>query len=147
MGLGWLSRGRGRQYIHHNVRAVTVIGGGSPPEARAWKPLARDVADTILRKGWTMVYCGMGGGVSGLIARRVLKGGGKVKAVTVKGKAPPDIPPGATRVQVPDFHERRRKLFDLGDGALVVPGGLGTLAELTTLVAWRAAGLYRHQVV
>lgn len=146
MGFGWRRRA-GRSYVSHTVKAVTVIGGGEPSTARAWKAVAADVAATIVRKKWTMVYCGMGSGVSGLIAHQVLAAGGRVEAIVVKGSLPPDMPPGVSEVRVKDFHERRRQLFDRGDGAIVVPGGAGTIAELTDLVAWRAAGLYPHRVV
>ena len=153
MGLGWLMRGEHRQgggipqYKHHEIETVTLIAGGEPASGRKWKKIADEVAATFLRKNWNLVYCGMGTGLAGNIATKVLKGGGKVTAVVVTNSLPPDLPDGAKTHKVSDFHNRRRKLFDLGDGALVLPGGSGTLSELTDLVAWKNAGLYKKPLV
>jgi uncharacterized protein (TIGR00730 family) len=130
------------------VSAVALVGG-SLDASRALLSEAdvAAVADLFVRRRWKLVWCGMGSGLAGLVAQAVLARGGAAEAIVVRGQEPADVPMGALRYEVTDFHERGKALFDRGDGALVLPGGVGTLAELSELLAWRVAGLYNHPVV
>jgi predicted Rossmann-fold nucleotide-binding protein len=58
-----------------------------------------------------------------------------------------DLPEGAERSVVKNFHSRRTRLFRSPVAFLVLPGGPGTLAEFTELAAWHAAGILDKPVV
>lgn len=153
MGMGWLLNRRGTRhrspptYRQVQVKRVLLVGGSEPASAKLWKGMIQPLRLVFRGRGWGLVYCGMGQGLAGALARAILEDGGRVEAVVVRGAEPPDVPEEAQRIVVADFHERQRVLFDRGDAALVLPGGLGTLAELTQLMAWRAAGLYPKPLV
>lgn len=46
-----------------------------------------------------------------------------------------------------DMHSRKQLLAQLGNGAIALPGGLGTLDELMDLLTHCQLGLYHHPVV
>jgi len=45
------------------------------------------------------------------------------------------------------MHERKRLMYDLADGFVAMPGGLGTLEELAEVTTWSQLGLHAKPVV
>lgn len=95
-------------------------------------PLFADV-EALSRKLAESGWDGMTGGHQGMMAafsQGITQGGGHVRGVTLE-RFP--TPPGNTlseEVRARDFFDRMRVLIEDGDAYLVLPGGLGTLAEL-----------------
>ncbi|MCC7017319.1 MAG: TIGR00730 family Rossman fold protein [Rhodospirillales bacterium] len=109
--------------------------GNDPNWARAADRLGRLLAEAGIR----LVYGGGRIGLMGVVAQAVMRSGGKVSGV---------IPDFLTKLEVADtgvtdliivdsMHERKRRMFDLADGFVVLPGGLGTLDETFEIVTWK----------
>jgi uncharacterized protein (TIGR00730 family) len=45
------------------------------------------------------------------------------------------------------MHTRQQKMAELSDAAIILPGGCGTMAELTELITWKQLGLYLKPIV
>ena len=45
------------------------------------------------------------------------------------------------------MHDRKRQMFEMADAFVVLPGGLGTLAETFEIVTWKQIRLHEAQVV
>src|SRR5215469_5004145 len=45
------------------------------------------------------------------------------------------------------MHERKQLMYDLADGFIALPGGLGTLEELAEVATWTQLGLHAKPVV
>ncbi len=45
------------------------------------------------------------------------------------------------------MHERKRRMSELSDGFVILPGGLGTLDELFETVTWKQLGLHDKPIV
>jgi uncharacterized protein (TIGR00730 family) len=150
MGMGWMYRGRisgAALYQSMDLDRICLIAGGEPASEKKWKTIVTELSSFFVKKKWTLVYCGMGSGLSGSIAKNIIEQGGAVESVVVNGKEPPDMPSGSKVIAVSDFHERTRQLFDSTDAFLILPGGVGTLAELTQIAAWNGVGLMNKHVV
>lgn len=50
-------------------------------------------------------------------------------------------------IETPDMHSRQQKMSEMGDAAIVLPGGCGTLAELFELITWKQLGIYLKPIV
>jgi predicted Rossmann-fold nucleotide-binding protein len=50
-------------------------------------------------------------------------------------------------IVVEDMHERKRRMFELADGFVALPGGLGTLEETIEVVTWKKLKLHSKPVV
>jgi uncharacterized protein (TIGR00730 family) len=49
---------------------------------------------------------------------------------------------GLTRLEVVgSMHERKARMFDIGDAFVALPGGFGTLDEMFEMLTWRQLGL------
>jgi predicted Rossmann-fold nucleotide-binding protein len=149
MGMGWRSSPstRVRKKKPKKLAMVALVGGSLPFTGVVWADLVTAVASEFVDRDIGVLWCGMGTGLAGAIATEVLARGGKATAVVVKGDKPPAMPKGAEVVKVADLYARTGKLLELSTGCLVVPGGAGTLMELTTFAAFRNVGLYAHPVV
>jgi len=91
------------------------------------------------------VFGGGHEGIMGAVARGALEGGGRVVGIIPrflihKENALFDL---HEMVVVEDMHERKRIMYERADGFVALPGGVGTLEELTEQMTW--AQLQRHK--
>ena len=49
-------------------------------------------------------------------------------------------------IEVKSMHERKMTMFDQSDGAIILPGGFGTLDEMFELLTWGQLGLHAKPV-
>lgn len=45
------------------------------------------------------------------------------------------------------MHERKQMMAELGNGAIALPGGCGTLEELLEIITWKQLGLYVYPII
>lgn len=106
--------------------------GADPAFAEA----ARALGAAIATRGHELVYGGSQGGLMGCVADACLAAGGKVTGVTV------NVPrivarrhPGLTCVELtPDLITRKARMIELADAFVALPGGPGTLDEITDVM-------------
>jgi hypothetical protein len=80
----------------------------------------------------------------GLLADAVLDGGGEVIGVIPQALLDREIGHrGLTELHVvASMHERKAKMAELADAFVALPGGMGTLEELTEVLTWAQLGLH-----
>lgn len=95
-----------------------------------------------------LVYGGASVGLMGALADAVLEKGGNVYGVMPKSLIDLEVAhKGLTNFfQVSNMHERKQKMYDLSDGFMAIPGGLGTLDELFEITTW-AQLQYHHKPI
>jgi uncharacterized protein (TIGR00730 family) len=120
-----------------------VYCGAASGDSPKFEQAAISVADWIVDNDATLVYGGGSVGLMGIVARRVLQGGGKVHGVIPqmlrdRGTAME----GLTELSVvPDMTARKHMMLELGDVCLALPGGPGTLEEISEAFSWARLGL------
>ena len=103
----------------------------------------------IAERGIRLVYGGGRIGLMGVVARAAWDAGGEVVGV---------IPHFLDRLEVANtdltelirtgsMHERKQTMFDLADGFVVLPGGLGTVDEVIEIVTWKQLRQHSKPVV
>ena len=80
----------------------------------------------------------------GDLADATLEAGGRVIGVIPVGVFTREVGhPSLTELhQVGSMHERKQLMYDLADGFIALPGGLGTLEELAEVATWSQLGLH-----
>lgn len=132
-----------------NKRNVTVFCASSSDAPKPFIDLAYRVGLLCARAGLSTVTGAGATGLMGEVVRGTIDGGGRAIGVIPqfmvdRGWANPLM----TELHVTDtMHSRKQLLFDLGSGAIALPGGIGTLDELMDLLTCCQLGLYRHPVV
>lgn len=119
--------------------------GDDPAYAAQAEELGRELA----QRGIQLVYGGGGIGLMGIVASTVLANGGQVIGVIPEFLMQYEVgDPGVTELIVVDsMHERKRRMFELSDGIVVLPGGLGTLDETFEIITWKQLQQHAKPVV
>lgn len=92
----------------------------------------------------TCVYGGSSTGLMKQLADSALKAGGKVIGVTVQAlKDKENFHSGLTELYVlPTMHERKKRMVELSDGFIALPGGIGTLEEFFEVYTLQQMGFH-----
>ncbi len=126
------------------LRSVGVFCGSSTPIDDRYVDAARDLGLLLASRDLTVVYGGGSVGLMGVLADSVLAAAGRIVGVIPVGLFRREIAhPGLTALQqVGSMHERKQRMYDLSDGFIALPGGLGTLEELAEVATWSQLGLH-----
>lgn len=124
--------------MHH----VTLYCASSTRLQDAWYEGAATIGKSLAQKGLELVYGGGSIGLMGAAAKAAKAAGGRVHGViTSKLVAMEQAWDGCDELEVVEtMQQRRRKLLDLADGLLVLPGGLGTMEEFFEALVARQLG-------
>jgi uncharacterized protein (TIGR00730 family) len=131
------------------IRAACVFCGSSTPPDRRFRDAATALGALLARRGIDLVYGGGQVGLMGAVADGALAEGGRVVGVIPVGLFSREVPhPGLTELhEVTSMHDRKRLMYDLADGFIALPGGLGTLEELAEVATWSQLGIHSKPAV
>jgi len=105
--------------------------------------MARRPGQTIVQHGLDLVYGGANVGLMGEVADTVLRGDRQVIGIIPRSFAHKVSHPGLTELHiVGSMHERKAMMFDLSDAFIALPGGFGTLEEISELMTWAQLGFH-----
>ena len=125
------------------VKRICVNCGSSPGFDPCYMGMARMLGQAIVDNGFDLVYGGADIGLMGEIADTVLGGGRAVIGIIPESLANKVSHQGLTELHVVDsMHERKAMMFDLSDAFIALPGGFGTLEEITELMTWAQLGIH-----
>lgn len=96
-----------------------------------------------------VVFGGGGIGLMGKLADSVLENGGTITGVIPafmkeEGWDHSDV---NEMIITPDMGERKKKMFEMADAVVALPGGVGTLEELTEAITLKQLGLFTGPVI
>jgi conserved hypothetical protein, DprA/Smf-related, family 2 len=128
-----------------NALNITVFCGSSLGNRELYGEAAKAVGRWIADHGYTLVYGGRKSGLMGVLADEVLLHRGKVIGVIPSFLMEGDWGhPKLTRLEVVStMSERKNRMFELGNCYIALPGGPGTLEEISDVISWARIG--RHQ--
>ena len=116
---------------------ITVYMGSNPGKNPAYREAAKELGRFIGENGHTLVYGGSDAGLMGVVADNVLETGGMVIGVfprTLKGIE--SLHPRLDKLlETADLRERRAKMIALGDVFVALPGGPGTIEEISEIMS------------
>lgn len=121
---------------------ITVFCGANNGKNEEYKENAIELGEWIAKNNHTLVYGGGKVGLMGVIADTVLGNGGEVIGIMPQFLVDREIShTGITEfIIVDDMSIRKEKLVDLGDVFVALPGGPGTLEEISQVISWVRVG-------
>ena len=130
------------------IHRLAVYCGSATPADPRYIALAREVGETLARRGIGVVYGGGKVGLMGALADAALAAGGEVIGVIPEALEHRELSNRkCTELHVvPGMHERKRLFTDLADGFITLPGGVGTMDELWEAVSWSQLGYHAKPV-
>ena len=116
---------------------ITVYCGSGMGDNPAYEKAAWDLGAWIARAGHSLIYGGSAVGLMGVVAQAALEGGAHVTGVEPRFFLESDIPQHDLPELVPvdTMSERKAKMIELGDAFIALPGGIGTLEEITEIMS------------
>jgi hypothetical protein len=122
---------------------ICVFCGSSSGHDAVYADAAQELGQLIGRSKSTLIYGGGNVGLMGLLADSVMENGGKVIGVIPDFLLRREVAHhGITQLEVVDnMHERKKRMADLSDAFIAMPGGWGTLDELAEILTWKQLGL------
>lgn len=132
-----------------DINNICVYCASSNKVADIYGETAYELGALLAREGITVVT-----GAGGIGLMRKIEDG----ALDNSGKAIGVIPQfmvehgwhhtGLTELRITEsMHERKQTMASLSDAVIALPGGCGTIEELSEIITWKQLGLYFNPIV
>ena len=108
---------------------------------------AREFATMIGHRGHRLVWGGSNYGTMKVIADAAQAAGGSIVGISVEPIKAKVRPNADEMVIAKDWPERRAMLLSRGDAIVALPGGIGTLDEITEVLEYKKQELHNKPVV
>ena len=120
------------------MKAVCVYCGSSNGARPIYAAAAKAFGRALVEADLALIYGGGSVGLMGTIADEVLAHGGRAIGVIPELLMNKEVGhKGLTELHVvPDMHQRKKKMADLSDAFVSMPGGVGTFEELFEVYTW-----------
>lgn len=115
----------------NEIGTVAVYCGSNTGRGDAYLRAAAKLGSVLASRGINIVYGGTHKGLMGALADAALAEGGQVVGViTERLKAKGHTHPNLTATEVlPTMQLRKKRMIELADAFIALPGGIGTLEE------------------
>ena len=129
-----------------NIAVYCGSGAGNRPE---FLEAARTLGEWMGKNGHTLVYGGACKGLMGAVADATLKAGGRVigvlpKVILIQERKHPNL---TECIETDTMAERKTKMIELADAFVALPGGIGTLDEITEVMSLASLGITKNPIV
>lgn len=122
---------------------ITVYCGAAEGQDPKFIARARELGAWMAAKGHTLIYGAGNSGMMGAVSDALIEGGGEAIGVTPRffilaEETRDDL----TEVVISDdMSTRRNWMIENGDAYIALPGGMGTLDEITEVMTYKRLGL------
>ena len=128
---------------------ICIFAASSSKINKTYIDAASQLGELIASRGHNIVYGGGGIGLMGALADAAMKKGAKITGVIPAFMH--DNGWGHDAVDeiiiTEDMGARKKKMFGMSEAIIALPGGIGTLEELTEAITMKQLGLFRGPLV
>ncbi|MCZ2101301.1 MAG: TIGR00730 family Rossman fold protein [Chitinophagales bacterium] len=132
----------------NTIHALSVFCGSSSGNDEAFIKEGFKLGQYMSQNNITLVYGGSRVGIMGAVADGAIAGKGNIIGVIpgfIKNKE--IAHDGVTElIEVDSMHNRKMIMHQKSDGALILPGGFGTLDKMFELLTWGQLGLHQKPI-
>ena len=131
------------------INNVCVFCGSNKPKNDTFfEKEAIRLAKMLYEKKIKLIYGGAKIGIMGIISNELIKRGGEVIGIIHKFLTSKEIVNRKLTelIIVNSMHERKKKMYDLADAFIILPGGIGTLEELSEIITWKVLGIKKKEI-
>ncbi|MFD1125449.1 TIGR00730 family Rossman fold protein [Lentilactobacillus raoultii] len=127
------------------MKKIAVYCGAASGNDPVYTKAAIQLGDWLVDHHLELVYGGGGIGLMGAISKRVLERGGQVhgimpKELVERGAELAELAKLSELTVVNDMSTRKEQMMTLSDGCIALPGGVGTLEEMSQAFSWARLG-------
>ena len=131
-----------------SITSLAVFCGSRNGLDGLYEEHARQLGKIMALQNVAMIYGGGSTGLMGVVADEVMCYGGKVTGIIPHVLVEWEHQHrGITELIVADdMHERKKKMYELCDAAIILPGGFGTLDELFEMLTWNQLSIHDKRI-
>jgi uncharacterized protein (TIGR00730 family) len=132
----------------NKINKLAIFCGSKMGNDAVYANHAEQLGRILAERKIELIYGGGKNGIMGIAADTVMKQGGIVRGVIpqVLLEWEHQHENLSELVVVEDMHVRKRKLYELCDAAIILPGGFGTLDELFEILTWNQLSIHDKKV-
>jgi len=128
---------------------VCVFASSSSRINSEFDAVAAELGSLLAKSGIDVVFGGGGIGLMGKLADAVLQNGGKITGVIPsfmrdEGWGHHGL---SDMIVTVDMGERKKKMFEISNAVIALPGGVGTLEELTEAITLKQLSLFDGPII
>ena len=130
------------------INKLAVFCGSKTGNNELYQQHALELATMMADHKIELVYGGGKKGIMGIVADTVMEKGGVVRGVIPQVLVDWEHQhEGISELfVVEDMHVRKRKMYELCDGVVILPGGFGTMDELFETLTWNQLSIHDKKV-
>lgn len=133
--------------MQHLLKRICVFCGSSLGKEEQYKSRAKELGKVIALSDIELVYGAGNVGLMGEIARSVLENKGRVIGIIPKKIYEKVEHVELSELHIVDgMHERKAMMYELADAFIALPGGIGTIEELSEVFTWKQLGYHSKPV-
>jgi uncharacterized protein (TIGR00730 family) len=130
------------------INSLAVFCGSKDGIDDVYLRHAQQLGKVMAEQNIKMIYGGGSSGLMGTVADSVMQHGGNVVGII------PHVLVEWERqhhgiselIIADDMHERKKKMYELCDAAIILPGGFGTLDELFEMLTWNQLSIHDKEI-
>ena len=128
---------------------ICVFASSSSRINREYGSAASDLGLLLAQARIDVVYGGGGIGLMGKLADAVIANGGRITGVIPSFMKDEGWGHSAVSEMIitADMGERKKRMFEMADAVVALPGGVGTLEELTEAMTLKQLGIYKGPII
>lgn len=132
-----------------NKKNIAVYCGASFGNDESYKNITEKLGAWIAQNNYNLVYGGGKAGLMGKIADSVLDNGGEVTGIITYFLADKELAHDRINklIKVETMSERKKMMAELADIFIALPGGPGTLEEISEVVSWAVLLLHKNPCI
>jgi len=129
---------------------IAVYCGSSPSKRKEYEDIAVKLGSWIGRNGHTLVYGGGEAGLMGTVSKAAYDEGTDVIGVVpenvgfISSRPQPYV---TELIKAADMSERKKTMMEISDVFVALPGGIGTLDEISEAITMVRIGTYNKPCV
>lgn len=130
------------------MNALVVFCGASRGNDSAYTDEAYAFGALLAARGIQLIYGGASIGVMGAVANGCLENGGKAIGIIPDFFMTKEVAHDhlTQTIVVKTMHERKLLMYKMADGAVVLPGGFGTMDEFFEVLTWAQLGMHKKPI-
>lgn len=130
------------------LNRIAVFCGSSKGYDMRYRQQAYALGKKLAQQGIEVIYGGAKVGLMGHLAEGALSAQGMITGVIPEFLKEKEIAHGGLSrlIEVASMHERKKKMHELSQGVIALPGGYGTLEEFFEMLTWAQLGLHQKPV-
>ena len=131
------------------IKSLTIYCSSSEKLSKDYFDLSEKIGIFLAKKSIRIIYGGGKKGLMGRVSKSSTIIGGEVigiipKFLVDKENANYEI---TETIVVNSMIDRKKKLFDMGDAYLILPGGSGTIEEAAEIISWKILGIHKKDII